>query len=64
MNNYGPTEATVVTTSGRVEVGQPLHIGAPVANARVYLLDAQQRPVPIGVAGSCMSAARAWRGGT
>ncbi|MBN1080243.1 amino acid adenylation domain-containing protein [Pseudomonas sp. 1079] len=51
VNNYGPTEATVVATSGRVEVGQPLHIGAPVANARVYLLDAQQRPVPIGVAG-------------
>ncbi|WP_430458764.1 amino acid adenylation domain-containing protein [Pseudomonas salmasensis] len=51
VNNYGPTEATVVATSGRVEVGQPLHIGAPVANAQVYLLDAQQRPVPIGVAG-------------
>ena len=51
VNNYGPTEATVVATSGRVEVGQPLHIGAPVANARVYLLDAQQCPVPIGVAG-------------
>ena len=51
INNYGPTEATVVATSGAVAVGQPLHIGAPVANARVYVLDAQQRPVPIGVAG-------------
>ncbi|OIN53910.1 non-ribosomal peptide synthetase [Pseudomonas costantinii] len=51
INNYGPTEATVVATSGRVEVGQPLHIGGPIANARVYLLDEQQRPVPIGVAG-------------
>ncbi|GAB5335996.1 amino acid adenylation domain-containing protein [Pseudomonas fluorescens] len=51
INNYGPTEATVVATSGRVEVGRPLHIGAPVANATVYLLDEQQRPVPIGVAG-------------
>ncbi|MBY8945010.1 amino acid adenylation domain-containing protein [Pseudomonas sp. SH10-3B] len=51
INNYGPTEATVVATSGRVDVGQPLHIGAPVANATVYLLDAQQRPVPIGVMG-------------
>lgn len=38
-------------TSGRVEVGQPLHIGGPIANATVYLLDEQQRPVPIGVAG-------------
>jgi len=51
INNYGPTEATVVATSGRVDVGRPLHIGAPVANTTVYLLDAQQRPVPIGVVG-------------
>ncbi|NVZ71929.1 non-ribosomal peptide synthetase [Pseudomonas costantinii] len=51
INNYGPTEATVVATSGKVEVGQPLHIGKPIANATVYLLDEQQRPVPLGVAG-------------
>ncbi len=51
INNYGPTEATVVATSGRVEVGRPLHIGGPIANATVYLLDAQQRPVPIGMPG-------------
>ncbi|NVZ54246.1 amino acid adenylation domain-containing protein [Pseudomonas sp. B6002] len=51
INNYGPTEATVVATSGRVDVGRPLHIGGPIANARVYLLDEQQRPVPIGAAG-------------
>jgi len=51
INNYGPTEATVVATSGRVEAGQPVHIGAPVANARVYLLDARQRSVPIGAVG-------------
>ncbi|MDY7534219.1 amino acid adenylation domain-containing protein [Pseudomonas sp. Bout1] len=51
INNYGPTEATVVATSGRTEPGQPLHIGKPIANARVYLLDPQQRPVPLGVAG-------------
>jgi arthrofactin-type cyclic lipopeptide synthetase B len=51
INNYGPTEATVVATSGRVEHGQPLHIGRPIANARVYLLDADLRPVPVGVAG-------------
>ncbi|MGH2418964.1 amino acid adenylation domain-containing protein [Pseudomonas sp. C 49-2] len=51
INNYGPTEATVVATSGPMEVGQPLHIGAPIANATVYLLDEQQRPVPIGVPG-------------
>ncbi|MDX9669520.1 MULTISPECIES: non-ribosomal peptide synthase/polyketide synthase [unclassified Pseudomonas] len=51
INNYGPTEATVVATSGLVESGDALHIGQPVSNATVYLLDEQQRPVPIGVAG-------------
>ncbi|MBK5529110.1 amino acid adenylation domain-containing protein [Pseudomonas sp. TH06] len=51
INNYGPTEATVVATSGAVESGQVLHIGRPMANAKVYLLDEQQRPVPVGVAG-------------
>ncbi|MBV4481744.1 non-ribosomal peptide synthetase [Pseudomonas khavaziana] len=51
INNYGPTEATVVATSGRVRAGQALHIGRPIANASSYVLDAQLRPVPVGVAG-------------
>ncbi|MBC3777115.1 non-ribosomal peptide synthetase [Pseudomonas sp. SWRI99] len=51
INNYGPTEATVVATSGRIECGQPLHIGRPIANAKVYVLDAQQNPLPVGVKG-------------
>ncbi|MFL1492738.1 amino acid adenylation domain-containing protein [Pseudomonas antarctica] len=51
VNNYGPTEATVVATSGRVRAGVALHIGRPIANASVYVLDAQLRPVPVGVTG-------------
>ncbi|MGY2293621.1 amino acid adenylation domain-containing protein, partial [Pseudomonas sp. SDO5511_1_S431] len=51
VNNYGPTEATVVATSGVIEAGQTLHIGKPVANTQAYLLDAQLQPVPQGVAG-------------
>ncbi|WP_134929243.1 amino acid adenylation domain-containing protein, partial [Pseudomonas protegens] len=51
INNYGPTEATVVATSGSIEAGQPLHIGRPIANTQVYLLDERQRPLPIGIAG-------------
>ena len=51
INNYGPTEATVVATSGLIAAGDVLHIGKPVSNATVYLFDAQQRPVPLGVIG-------------
>jgi arthrofactin-type cyclic lipopeptide synthetase A len=51
VNNYGPTEATVVATSGLIMPGQALHIGKPVSNATAYLLDDQQRPVPIGIIG-------------
>ncbi|MCE6981566.1 amino acid adenylation domain-containing protein, partial [Pseudomonas frederiksbergensis] len=52
INNYGPTETTIVATSGRVDASQAvLHIGKPVANTRVYLLDTQLQPVPVGVTG-------------
>ncbi|WP_192874348.1 non-ribosomal peptide synthetase, partial [Pseudomonas syringae] len=51
INNYGPTEATVVATSGRLLPDGSLDIGTPVANTRVYLLDEHQQLVPLGVAG-------------
>ncbi|MBK4995750.1 amino acid adenylation domain-containing protein [Pseudomonas sp. S37] len=51
INNYGPTEATVVATSGQVTAGGPLHIGGPVANTRLYVLDEQHRLLPPGAAG-------------
>ncbi|MDR0212195.1 MAG: amino acid adenylation domain-containing protein [Pseudomonas putida] len=51
VNNYGPTETTVVASSGVVEAGAVLHIGRPVDNARLYVLDARRQPVPLGVPG-------------
>ncbi|HKS14132.1 MAG TPA: amino acid adenylation domain-containing protein [Pseudomonas sp.] len=51
VNNYGPTEATVVASSGVMEPGGMLHIGKPVSNARLYVLDPHGQPVPLGVPG-------------
>ncbi len=60
VNNYGPTESTVVTTSGVVmpqTTECPAHpslspaIGRPIANTCIYLLDQYLQLVPIGVLG-------------
>jgi thioester reductase-like protein len=52
VNNYGPTETTVVATSGRIEAGDAIvHIGRPIANTQIYILDGYGAPVPVGVAG-------------
>jgi amino acid adenylation domain-containing protein/FkbH-like protein/thioester reductase-like protein len=52
FNNYGPTETTVIATSGRIHVDEPaLHIGRPIANGKIYILDTRRRPVPVGVSG-------------
>jgi acyl carrier protein len=52
FNVYGPTECTVDATIGLVEAGttQP-HIGRPIANAQIYILDKALEPVPLGVSG-------------
>ncbi len=53
VNNYGPTECTVVAASGRVaDSGQaPPSIGRPIDNTRLYLLDRFGHPAPRGAAG-------------
>ncbi|MGI8826251.1 MAG: non-ribosomal peptide synthetase [Chloroflexota bacterium] len=55
VNNYGPTENTVVTTSGAVEAGDPSNhqptIGRPIDNVQVYILDEVLNPVQPGDVG-------------
>ncbi|HEV2733485.1 MAG TPA: amino acid adenylation domain-containing protein, partial [Longimicrobiaceae bacterium] len=52
-NLYGPTEAAVDVTYWACEprARRVVPIGRPVANTRLYVLDARGEPVPQGVAG-------------
>ncbi|MFF9352750.1 amino acid adenylation domain-containing protein [Streptomyces sp. NPDC014734] len=65
-NLYGPTETTIWSASAAVGADGTPPIGRPVANTRVYVLDAALRPVPPGVPGELYIAgegvARGYRG--
>jgi arthrofactin-type cyclic lipopeptide synthetase B len=55
-NLYGPTEAAVDVTAWNcagplLDTPDNTPIGKPIANTRMYILDAQQQPVPQGVVG-------------
>jgi amino acid adenylation domain-containing protein len=52
INNYGPTECTVLATSGPIrEEDLVLHIGGPIANTQIHILDEAHRPVSAGESG-------------
>jgi len=55
VNNYGPTECTVVATSAAIlpqKSGDRLPaIGHAIDNVEIYILDSQMKPVPAGTMG-------------
>jgi amino acid adenylation domain-containing protein len=53
VNNYGPTEGTVVSTSGVLTPGASgaPSIGSPISGTSLYLLDESGQKVPRGTAG-------------
>ncbi|HET8889838.1 MAG TPA: amino acid adenylation domain-containing protein, partial [Candidatus Angelobacter sp.] len=52
-NLYGPSETTTYSTWVAMQRndGFVSHIGRPIANTRIYILDAHGEPVPVGVTG-------------
>ncbi|MFH1488095.1 MAG: amino acid adenylation domain-containing protein, partial [Pseudomonadota bacterium] len=50
-NLYGPTETTIWSTCQRVHPDQPVSIGYPIANTRIYLLDPYGHVLPEGIVG-------------
>ncbi len=71
VNNYGPTECTVVATSGTVEPSDPSSrflshlpsIGRAIDNTQIYIVDEALREVAAGTAGElCIAGAGLARG--
>jgi amino acid adenylation domain-containing protein len=67
VNNYGPTECTVVTTSGTIapsaDASDAPSIGRPIENTIVLILDDALRPVEAGETGElCVGGAPVGRG--
>ncbi|BCE05153.1 hypothetical protein B4123_2685 [Bacillus paralicheniformis] len=59
VNNYGPTENTVVATSTAIDPDKGmLSIGKPIANTRAYVLGQNNEVQPVGVAGELCIAGR------
>jgi len=53
-NEYGPTEATVTSIMYQVKSSMDIHsipIGKPISNYQAYILNADNKPLPIGVVG-------------
>ncbi|MDO9104611.1 MAG: condensation domain-containing protein, partial [Methylovulum sp.] len=63
INNYGPTESTVVATSVAVNPNESVSIGQPIANTRIYILNGQHQIQPPGIPGElCIAGAGLARG--
>ncbi|MCM1565586.1 MAG: amino acid adenylation domain-containing protein [Dehalobacter sp.] len=48
---YGPTETTIWSTMADVTYERKPHIGKPIANTQVYILDQHMNLLPIGIPG-------------
>jgi acyl carrier protein len=51
LNGYGPTEATIYTSLAKVDVGNGISIGHPIAGSTVRILNSAGQLCPIGIPG-------------
>ncbi|MBE9165412.1 non-ribosomal peptide synthetase [Tychonema sp. LEGE 06208] len=51
FNAYGPTEATVWSSFAEIGDSKKTPIGRPIANTKLYILDKNLQPVPVGIPG-------------
>ena len=53
VNGYGPTENTTFSSSFEIkqQAYNTIPIGKPISNTKIYILDGDLNPVPIGVTG-------------
>lgn len=50
-NMYGPTETTVWSTCAHIKDASDIHVGRPIQNTKIYVLDDFGAPTPAGVSG-------------
>nr|WP_237179239.1 non-ribosomal peptide synthetase [Paenibacillus sp. MMS18-CY102] len=63
IHEYGPTEASVVTTAQLLTEPSQITIGRPIANSQVYIVNEWNAIQPVGVVGElCISGAGLARG--
>jgi non-ribosomal peptide synthetase component F len=55
-NAYGSPETAECATLARVERSVSITIGRPIANTRAYVLDGDDRPIPVGIVGTLLIA--------
>ena len=61
FNPLGPSECSVWNVGG--DFKSDITIGSPIANAQIYILDKNNKPLPIGVAGElCIAGAGVGKG--
>lgn len=53
-NLYGPTETTLYATFKEIGENEKITVGKPISNYQIYIVDENDKPVPIGVIGEVL----------